>query len=114
MDRYQQGEKENINSLNDELIERLGYNPTELPRELKTFYISASENEIQEMMNSIGVDSREQLFSHLPSDIMMSKAPAIGERMAYGDLARHMEELAQKNNTRPCFLGDGLKWNAVH
>lgn len=116
MDRYQQGEQENINSLNDELLQRLPYNPQDLPRELKTFYISASESEIQDMMQSIGLekDKREQLFSHLPTNIMMKETPAIGDRLAYGDLARHMEELAAKNNTRPCFLGDGLKWNAVH
>lgn len=114
MDRYQKGEQENKNSLTDEVMARLPYNPLELPRELKTFYISASEKDIKDMMNSIGIENRAQLFSHLPSDIMMKETPAIGERMAYGDLARHMEELAAKNNTRPCFLGDGLKWNAVH
>ncbi len=114
MSIYQKGETENLNSLSPDLLERLPYNPKELPRELKTFYISADDNDIQSMMDAIGVKKREELFSHLPSDIMMDEAPAIGKRMAYGDLARHMEELAAKNNNRPCFIGDGLKWSAVH
>ncbi|MCF8059786.1 MAG: aminomethyl-transferring glycine dehydrogenase subunit GcvPB [Bacteriovoracaceae bacterium] len=111
---YKQGELENINSLSPEILGRLPYNPKELPRELKTFYISADEMEIKEMLSSIGLEKREQLFSHLPEDIMMTKASSIGPRLPYGELAKHVEEIAAKNNIRPCFLGDGLKWSAVH
>lgn len=114
MSMYQQGETENLNSLSNDLLERLPYNPKELPRELKTFYISADDKDINAMMDAIGVEKREQLFSHLPNNIMMEGSPKIGKRLPYGDLARHVEELAGKNNTRPCFIGDGLKWSAVH
>jgi glycine dehydrogenase len=110
---YKQGELDNLNSLNPAMLERLPYNPKELPRELKTFYISASEADVKDMLSAIGAENREQLF-YLPKDIMMTQDPAIGPRLPYGELVEHMEELASKNNIRPCFLGDGLKWSAVH
>lgn len=111
---YQRGEEENLSTLSEDILRRLPYNPKELPRELKTFYISADNTEIQEMLSSIGVENREALFSHLPIEIMMKEAPAIGKRLPYGELVEHVEEISQKNNIRPCFIGDGLKWASVH
>lgn len=111
---YQQGELENKNSLTPSILERLPYNPKELPRELKTFYISADNNEINDMLSSIGADNREALFSHMPEEILMKEAPAIGKRLPYGELVEHVEGLASKNNIKPTFIGDGLKWSKVH
>ncbi len=114
---YEETEAKNQNSVTSEHLKRLPYNPMELARELKTFYISASDNDISDMLSAIGVEKREELFSHLPSDIMMDEAQHVGklgEALPYGDLVDHVESLAQKNNTKPCFIGDGLKWAEVH
>ena len=108
------GDIENLNSLSSDILGRLPYNPKELPRELKTFYISADDTDIKEMMKAIGVENRETLFCHLPKEIMMTDTPSIGNRLAYGDLVEHVEEIANKNNLKPTFIGDGLKWSKVH
>jgi glycine dehydrogenase len=113
-DFLKNGENENLDSLTPAIIERLGMDPREFPRELKTFYISASAEEISSMFQSIGASERKDLFSHLPESILFKSAPDIGKRLNYGKLVEHVEEIAEKNNTKPCFIGDGLKWSKVH
>jgi glycine dehydrogenase len=95
-------------------ISRLGYDPTTLPRELENYYICSSNEEIEEMLKAIGAEKRQDLYSHLSPDILFSKAPDIGDKLAYGELQEHLENMAAKNNTHPSFIGDGLKWNKVH
>ena len=102
------------NDLTELHLERLGYDPTDLPRELKPNYISATADEITQMMKAIGIEKREALYSHLSPEIMFKAQPDIGPALSYGKLQEHMEVLASKNNNYPCFLGDGLKWNKVH
>lgn len=114
---YEETETKNQNSVTSEHLKRLPYNPLELPRELKTFYISATDNDITEMLSAINVKSREELFSHLPSDILMDEKEHVGklgEALPYGDLVDHVESVSQKNHIKPCFIGDGLKWGEVH
>jgi len=107
-------EEKNKESISNEILGRLPYNPMELPRELKTFYISATENEIQEMLNTIGAKDRAALFNHLPPEILMENAPDIGEALPYGKLVEDLENISSKNVIKPTFIGDGLKWNKVH
>jgi glycine dehydrogenase len=86
----------------------LPYNPAELPRELTRHYISATESEIAEMLASINKKQLHELYSHIPSDVQMKKAPAVQEELGYDQLVSHVEELAQKNKRLPTFIGDGL------
>lgn len=108
------GEKENLASLTPEILERLPYDPRKLPRELKTFYISATDNEVTEMLKESGHETYASLFSHLSDEILFKDTPDIGPRLNYGELVEHVEGLAKKNNIKPCFIGDGLKWGSVH
>jgi len=100
--------------LNPEVLGRLPYNPYELARELKPNYISASEEEISEMMKVVGKKDRADLYSHLDSADLFGKTPDIGKALAYDELIEHVEAIAQKNNTAATFIGDGLKWGKVH
>lgn len=100
--------------LTEDHIKRLGYDPTALPRELEKYYICSSREEISQMLETIGHSKREDLYSHLSPDILFSKAPDIGEKLEYGELQEHLENMASKNNPYPSFIGDGLKWNKVH
>lgn len=86
----------------------LNYDPSNLPRELKRHYISASEKEISEMLTKVGAKSLEDLYAHVPSEIRMGTAPAIPDELSYPDLLRHLEDLSRKNHVRLSFLGDGL------
>lgn len=91
-------------------IENLPYNPNELERELTPYYISASENEIKEMMETIGIKDLKDLYSHIPSEILMDKGPAeLGKHLDYEELVAHVEDLSFKNNIKTSFIGDGLQ-----
>lgn len=90
-------------------FERLPYNPKELERELKPFYISASDEELDQMLKSIGAKDLNALFSHINKDVLFDKTPDFGPHLRYEDLIVHMEELAAKNKLTPHFLGAGLE-----
>ncbi len=92
----------------------LNYNPHKLPRELKEYYISASREEIQQMLNTLELSSREDLFTHIPKNIRFPQTPKVCQRFSYDQLTDHVNELANKNQIKSSFLGDGLKWYQVH
>lgn len=90
-------------------FERLPYNPKELERELKPFYISASEEELEEMLKSVSAKDLSDLFSHIDSDVLFKETPDFGPHLSYEDLITHVEEIASKNKLTPHFLGAGLE-----
>lgn len=87
----------------------LPYDPTKLERELTKYYISATDSELKEMMEVVGVQTYQDLYNHIPENILMNEAPKIGDRLEYDDLITHVEELSKKNNLKTSFLGDGLQ-----
>ncbi|MCP4914066.1 MAG: aminotransferase class V-fold PLP-dependent enzyme [Oligoflexia bacterium] len=86
----------------------LPYDPERLPRELKKYYICASEKEISEMLSTVGAKNRDDLFSHISDDVKFLETPEVTTRLEYDDLIDHMEELAAKNTPKLSFIGDGL------
>ncbi|MFT6069219.1 MAG: glycine dehydrogenase [Bacteriovoracaceae bacterium] len=90
-------------------FERLPYNPKELERELKPFYISATDEEIDQMLENIGASSLEDLFNHINKDVLFKETPDFGPHLSYEDLIVHVEEVAAKNKITPHFLGAGLE-----
>ncbi|RZA09679.1 MAG: aminotransferase class V-fold PLP-dependent enzyme [Proteobacteria bacterium] len=86
----------------------LNYDPNTLPRELTRHYISATEKDISDMLNTVGATCLEDLYAHVPSEIRMAQDPAIPEELGYAELLKHLDELSRKNHVRLSFLGDGL------
>jgi glycine dehydrogenase len=86
----------------------LGYNPEKLPRELKEYYISASPEDIAAMLDSIGIQSVEDLFTHISADVKFSKPINLPEALSYEELQDALFNWSQENNIRTSFLGDGL------
>lgn len=86
----------------------LNYDPKASPRELKRHYISATDQELQEMLQSLGLKNLQDLYSHVPKEILFSEAPAIPAELKYEELLNHMQALSEKNHIRLSFLGDGL------
>ncbi|MCO5143850.1 MAG: aminomethyl-transferring glycine dehydrogenase subunit GcvPB [Oligoflexia bacterium] len=91
----------------------LSYNPESLPRELKRHYISATDGEIEAMLESVGANSFKDLFSQVREEVFMKTPPAIPEELPYQELLEHMESLSLKNNDYLSFLGDGLQHYAT-
>lgn len=87
----------------------LPYNPEKLPRELTKYYISASDQELGEMLTSLNLTKFDDLFAHIPAQVMFDKTPFVTEELSYENLVTHMETLASKNKPVTSFIGDGLK-----
>ena len=95
---------------NENILEKpaLGYDPESLERELKPFYIGASEVDIDSMLSHVGSSSLEELFSHIPSDILFEQELHLPDALEYNDLQDAMWSLSSKNNLKTSFIGDGL------
>ncbi len=86
----------------------LPYDPKKLKRELKQFYISMTDQQITEILNCLGLNTVEELFSNIPADILIDEIPFLGQHLDYRALQTHVENLAKKNKTKISFIGDGL------
>ena len=89
-------------------MEKLPYNLADLERELAPYYISATAQDIEEMLKVVGVKDLPALFQHIPENIRFS---SWGEQegMDYSDLVLCMEKLSRKNTPRNSFIGHSLK-----
>ena len=92
----------------------LPYDPAILPRELKRHYISATDDDITAMLKTLGYGKLDQLFDHIPSNLLFSEALAIPDELAYETLQERMESLALNNNVRESFISDGLPDFEIH
>ena len=85
----------------------LNYQPENLERELKPFYIGADEKDIKLMLADLGLSSLDELYSHIADDVKMKSLP-LGAHLSYQELIAHVNDIAKKNNNKISFLGDGL------
>lgn len=90
------------------------YNPADLKRELTRHYISASDTDIQAMLEAIGVPSLDQLFDHLPAEVKFPQAPDLPEELEYVEAAKRLAGIAAKNAKVSSFIGDGLPDYKTH
>ncbi|WP_408096690.1 aminomethyl-transferring glycine dehydrogenase subunit GcvPB [Peredibacter sp. HCB2-198] len=85
----------------------LNYHPEKLKRELKPFYIGADDKDINDMLKTLGLNSLDDLYAHISSDVKMTSVP-MPKHLAYEELIGHVNDVANKNNIKTSFLGDGL------
>ena len=85
----------------------LNYHPEKLDRELKPFYIGADEKDQKEMLKTLGLSSLDDLYSHISDTVKMTSVP-MDKHMSYEELIAHVNDVANKNNRKISFLGDGL------
>lgn len=89
--------------------EILGYDPKKLKRELADNYISATDQEIKEMLTTLGLDNSEQLFSHISDEVKFPEAPEVVRKHSYDELITKLQSIAQENKELTSFIGDGVK-----
>lgn len=73
-------------------------------------FLPHTEEERKEMLQTIGVDSTEELFSDIPKQIQMARPLNIPAPMSELELTKHLQELSKKNanlNEYASFLGAG-------
>ncbi|PIU58211.1 MAG: aminomethyl-transferring glycine dehydrogenase [Deltaproteobacteria bacterium CG07_land_8_20_14_0_80_38_7] len=73
-------------------------------------YIPHTSSEIKEMLNTIGVNSIDDLFASIPSQLKTSIPLQIGDPLSEPELLKHINELGHLNqslNKKISFLGGG-------
>ena len=70
-------------------------------------YIPHTEEDVQKMLEVIGVESIDDLYSDVPSEVIFKEEYDIPEKMSEVELRRHFEELGKKNKNLTIFAGGG-------
>lgn len=73
-------------------------------------YIPNSPEEREEMLEAIGLESADELFRSIPSDVLLNRKLEITDPLAEPEVIGTMESLAAKNTAsqKPSFLGAGV------
>jgi len=85
------------------------YNPLITSREAAKHYISASDQDIKEMLNALGLETLEDLYSHIPADAKFNGEIDMPTAKGYQQIIDELGAMAAKNNLKTSFIGDGLK-----
>ncbi len=73
-------------------------------------YIPHTEEDVRQMLATIGVDSIEDLFEEVPDDLRLGREMELPEPLSESELVRQLQELAGQNATSSgylSFLGGG-------
>ena len=70
-------------------------------------YMPHSEEDIRQMLDIVGVESLDDLYKDVPSEVIFKEEYKIPEAMSEIELRRHFEELAEKNKKLVVFGGQG-------
>lgn len=70
-------------------------------------FIPHTDQDIQEMLDTIGVKSTEELFDEIPAKLKVNSLPNIPDGMTEMEVARLMQERAARDQAGLCFIGAG-------
>lgn len=70
-------------------------------------FIPHTEQEVKEMLGTIGVSSIEVLFEEIPASLRIKELPPIPPQLTEMELSRLMRERAAKDAIALCFIGAG-------
>lgn len=77
----------------------------------KYSYLPDTEKDRQEMLETIGASSVEELFSEIPEEVRMRESMKVPNALSETELMKQMKQLAEKNHTAadyPIFMGAGV------
>ena len=70
-------------------------------------FIPHSENDVKQMLETIGISSIEELFDEIPKNIRAKDLAGVPDSISEMDLGRLMAERARKDAGNLCFIGAG-------
>jgi glycine dehydrogenase subunit 1 len=70
-------------------------------------FIPHTQEDIKEMLATIGVDSIQALFDEIPSDLKIPELPPIAHHLTEWELGRLMRQRAAEDGGLLCFIGAG-------
>lgn len=85
------------------------YNPNINSRESAKHYISASEADIQAMLQSIGLNKLDDLYTHIPESAKFTEELPLPTALSWEQNLAEMQRMADANKSAVSFIGDGLK-----
>jgi glycine dehydrogenase len=94
-------------------MSQLPFDPKSLKRELCRYYITATNQEIDEMLKELNITHIDDLYSHIDNSVRMNLEEYLEDGLEYDQLQKHIEEIANKNRVTPSFIGDGLHFYKV-
>ena len=73
-------------------------------------YIPNSPEERDEMLETVGLKTADELFRSIPQDVQLNRALKITDPLAETEVIGAMDEMAAKNSAarKPSFLGAGV------
>jgi len=73
-------------------------------------YIPNSPDEREEMLAAVGLNSPEELFQSIPTDVQLGRALNVTEPLSESEVIAALEAMAAKNSaaTKPSFIGAGV------
>ena len=77
------------------------------PLNMSDKYIPHTEEDVRKMLEVIGIDSMDDLYSDVPAEVIFKGEYDIPEGMSELELRRHFEELGKKNKNLTIFAGGG-------
>lgn len=92
----------------------LPFDPEEFPRESKRHYISASDDELKEMLDQCGLASLSELFKHIPKEFKFNGDLGLPTELSYADTSSAISEFASKTDLKTSFIGDTLPVWQLH
>jgi glycine dehydrogenase len=95
-------------------FDSLPFNPQTLPRELCRHYVSASDQDLNEMLEAVGKKDLADLYAHIPEALRFSEPLDLPAELSYEALAERMQSLSDANHIVPSFIGDGLPAFSQH
>jgi glycine dehydrogenase subunit 1 len=79
-------------------------------------YISLTPEERQQMLQTVGLDSIDQLFDSIPEHLRLKSPLDLPEALSETELLQHFSRFATQNlsaDRKPCFLGAGAYYHFV-
>ncbi len=70
-------------------------------------FVPHTDQDIQKMLDTIGVDSIDQLFDEIPAHLRAKPLSGVPEGLSEMDMMRRMSERAQLDAGAQCFIGAG-------
>ena len=86
----------------------LPFDPSEFPREKSRHYISATEEDLHDMLSGIGFGELSQLFGHIDPNLLFPHPLSLPEEESYFEVAAKISEISNLSNLKVSFIGDQL------
>ena len=81
----------------------LPFDPTEFPRETSRHYISASNQDLRDMLSTVGLTDLNQVFEHISPDLLFPQPLNLPKEQKYFEAANSLYAISALSNQKVSF-----------